>query len=66
MTSETKDVYIDKLNDIAKKYNNTYHSTRKMKPVDVKLDLTLTLEKKLMTKIHKKLVMILEYKNIKI
>ena len=37
-----------------------------MKPVDVKLDLTLTLEKKLMAKIHKKLVMILEYKNIKI
>ena len=29
MTSETKDVYIDKLNDIAKKYNNTYHSQEK-------------------------------------
>ena len=35
MTSMTKHVYIDKLNDIVNKYNNTYHSTIKMKPVDV-------------------------------
>ena len=31
-----KNVYIDKLDDIANKYNNTYHSTIKMKPVGVK------------------------------
>ena len=31
-----KNVYIDKLDDIANKYNNTYHSTTKMKPVGVK------------------------------
>ena len=31
-----KNVYIDKLDDIANKYNNTYHSTIRMKPVDVK------------------------------
>ena len=31
-----KNVYIDKLDDIVNKYNNTYHSTIKMKPVDVK------------------------------
>ena len=36
MTSITKNVYIDKLDDIVNKYNNTYHSTIKMKPVDVK------------------------------
>ena len=30
-------MYIDKLDDIVSKYNNTYHSTTKMKPVDVKL-----------------------------
>ena len=36
MTSKSKNVYIDKLNDIVNKYNNTYHSTIKMKPVDVK------------------------------
>ena len=36
MTSISKNVYIDKLDDIVKKYNNTYHTTIKMKPVDVK------------------------------
>ena len=29
-------VYIDKLDDIVDEYNNTYHRTIKMKPVDVK------------------------------
>ena len=36
MTSISKNVYIHKLDDIVNKYNNTYHSTIKMKPVDVK------------------------------
>ena len=36
MTSISKNVYIDKLDDIVKKYNNTYHTSIKMKPVDVK------------------------------
>ena len=31
-----KIAYIDKLNDIVNKYSNTYHSTIKMKPDDVK------------------------------
>ena len=31
----SKNVYIDKLDDIVNKYDNTYHSTVKMKPVDV-------------------------------
>ena len=35
-TSISKNVYIDKLDDIVKKYNNTYHTSIKMKPVDVK------------------------------
>ena len=29
-------MYIDKLADIVNEYNNTYHSTTKMKPIDVK------------------------------
>ena len=29
-------MYIDKLDDIVNKYNNTYHSTVKMKTVDIK------------------------------
>ena len=36
MTSISKNVYIAKLDDIVKKYNNRYHTTIKMKPVDVK------------------------------
>ena len=35
MTSTSKNL-IDKLDDIVNKYNNTYHSTIKMKPVDLK------------------------------
>ena len=35
MTSVSKNVYIDKLDDTINKYNNTYHSTIKLKPVDV-------------------------------
>ena len=38
MTSVLKNVYIDKLNEIVGEYNNTYHRTIKMKPVDVKDD----------------------------
>ena len=36
MTSISKNVYIDKLDDIVNEYNNTYYRTIKMKPVDVK------------------------------
>ena len=36
MTSVSKNVYIDRLDDIVNEYNNTYHRTIKMKPVDVK------------------------------
>ena len=36
MTSISKNVYIDKLDDIVNKYNNTYNITIKVKVVDVK------------------------------
>ena len=36
MTSISKNVYINKLDDIVNKYNNTYRSTIKMTPADVK------------------------------
>ena len=36
MTSISKNVYIDKLYDIVDEYNNTYHRTIKMKPIDAK------------------------------
>ena len=36
MTSISKIMYIHKLDDIVNKYNNMYHRTIKMKPLDVK------------------------------
>ena len=36
MTSVSKNVYMDKLDDIAIEYSNTYHKTIKMKPADMK------------------------------
>ena len=36
MFSTSKNVYIDKLDDIVNEYNNTYHRIIKMKPIDVK------------------------------
>ena len=36
MTSVSKNVYIDKLDDIVNEYNNTYHRTIKVKPIDIK------------------------------
>ena len=36
MTSISKNAYIDKLDYIVNKYSNPYHSTIKMKPVNVK------------------------------
>ena len=50
MTSISKNEYIDKLDDIVDEYNNAYHNTTKMKPIDVK-DNTNILIKKLIIKI---------------
>ena len=36
LTSVSKNVYIDKLDDIVKDYNNKYHTSIKMKPADVR------------------------------
>ena len=38
-------MYIDKLDDIVNKYNNTYHRTIKMKPVDVKRSIYIDFNK---------------------
>ena len=45
MTSIPKNVHIDKLDDIVNEYNNTYHSTIKMKPIDVKDNTYLNTDK---------------------
>ena len=66
MASISKNVYIDKLDDIVNEYNNTCHSKIKMKPIDVNQAHILTLVKKLMIKIlNLKLIILLQYQNIK-
>ena len=68
MTSVSKNVYIDKLDDIVDKYNDTYHITIKIKPVEVKSNTyndCSKVVKKLMIKIlNLKWVIMLEYQNI--
>ena len=45
MTSISKNVYIDKLDDIVNEYNNTYHRTIKMKLIDVKDNTHINIDK---------------------
>ena len=45
MTSVSKNVYIDKLDDIVGKYNNKYQRTIKMKPIDVKENTYINIDK---------------------
>ena len=47
MTSISKNVYIDKLDDIVNEYNNTYHRTIKMKPIDVNNNTYINIDKEL-------------------
>ena len=68
MTAISKNVYIDKLDDIVNEYNNTYHRTIKMKPVDVKDNTYIDFEKEVNNKDLKfkvgDHVRICKYKNI--
>ena len=68
LTSMSKNVYIDKLDDIVGEYHNTYHRTIKMKPVDVKDNTHIDFEKEFNDKDRKfKIgdhVKISKYKNI--
>ena len=67
MTSISKNVCIDKLDDIVDKYNNRYHSTIKTKPVDVKSNTYIDSSKEIIDKNPKFiLVILLEYQNVKI
>ena len=46
MTAVSKNVYINKLDDIVGEYNNTYHRKIRMKPVDVKDNTHIDFKKK--------------------
>ena len=61
-------MYIDKLNDIVKEYNNKYHTSIKMKPIDVKDNTCIGFKKEINNKDPKfrvgDYVRISKYKNI--
>ena len=46
ITSISNNVYLDKLDDIVDEYNNTHHTTIKMKPIDVKDNAYINTDKK--------------------
>ena len=64
----SKNVYVNKLDDIVDEYNNTYHRTIKMKPVDVKDNTYIDFKKEVNDKDPKfkvgDYVRISKYKNI--
>ena len=61
MTSVSKNKYIDKLDDIAGEYNNTYHRIIKMKRGNVKDNTYIDFKKMLMIKIlNLRLVMMIK------
>ena len=53
MTSVSENVYINKLDDMVSEYNNIYHRTIKMKPVDVKDNTYIDFKKKVNDKYPK-------------
>ena len=68
ITSVSKNMYIDKSDDIVNKYNNTYYSTIKLKAVDVKSNTFINSGKEINNKDPKfkigHIVRISKYKNI--
>ena len=68
MTSISKNVDIDKIDDIVNKFNNTYHATINMKPVDIKSNIYIDSSKQINNKNAKfkidDTVRISKYKNI--
>ena len=61
-------MYTDKSNNMVNKYNNTYHSAIKMKPVDVKSNMYIDSKKEINDKYPKfkngDIVRISKFKNI--
>ena len=68
MTTISKNMYIGKLDDIVKEYNNTYHKTIKMKPINMKDNTYINFEKEVNNKDPKFKVIVYvrisKYKNI--
>ena len=68
MTSVSRNMYIDKLDDIVNEYNNAYHRTIKMKSFDVKVNAYIDFSKEVNDKDSNfkigNYVKISKYKNI--
>ena len=68
LTSISESMYIDKLDDLVNEYNNKYHRTIKMKPIDVKDNTYIDFEKEVNDKDPKfkvdDHVRISKYKNV--
>ena len=68
MTSISKNVYIDKLDEIVNKYNNAYHRTIKMTSVEVKPSTYINFSKEINDKNPKfkigDIIRISKYRNI--
>ena len=66
MTSISNNVYIDQLDDIVNKYNNTYHCTITIKYFDVNSSTYINFNKEKIRKmLNLKLLIMLKYQNIK-
>ena len=53
MTSISKNMYINKLDDMVNRYNNTYHSTIKINPADIKSSTYINFNKEKNKEDHK-------------
>ena len=66
MTAILKNIYLDRLDNIVNKHDNTVHGTIKMKPTDVTCNSYTEYKEKLNKKIlNLKLVFMLEFQNTK-
>ena len=68
MTSISKNVYFNKLDDIVNDYNNTKYRTTKMKPTDVKdntyIDFGKEVHIHILTLVKRLMIMILNLKSV--
>ena len=59
MTTISKNVYIDKLDDTVREFNNTYHKTIKMRPINTKDNTYINFEKEVNNKDPKFMLVIM-------
>ena len=65
MAIVSKKIFFEVLDDIVDNYNNTYHRTIKMKPIDVRSDSYVKYMILMQNILNFKLVLMLEFQNTK-